>query len=127
MWKKLFKSRNTQATDTSLKQSPTQDTAPKEASKETYLQIERERIEGTPFLMVGSKQDGWCLTLGKHRLTNMLKSKKEVIKQMKAKDWNLLTSIMMAFVYDRDLIDKALSKDTSIHPEDKARETEMTF
>lgn len=122
MWKNPFKRQSTQDTDTSSKQNTSPESAHETENKASYLQIERERIPDTPFIMVGSKKDGYCLTLGKHRLTQMHKTKKEVIKKMKAKDWNLLTSIMMAFVYDRNLIDKALTKDTSIAPDEKSQQ-----
>lgn len=122
MWKKLLRLLSTLTISTGRKQKSIQDTAQDGESKQSYLQIEREPIKGTPFIMVGSKKDGYCLTIGKHRLTKMVKTKKEVIKTMKAKDWNLLTSIMMAFVYDRQLIDKALSKDTAIPPDEKSQQ-----
>lgn len=122
MWKKLLRRLNILGTSIPLEQPSTQNTAQQKENKEAYLQIEREPIKGTPFIMIGSQKDGYCLTIGKHRLTKMLKTKKEVIKQMNTKDWNLLTSIMMAFVYDRQLIDKALSKDTSIPPDEKSQQ-----
>lgn len=122
MWKKLLRRLNILGTSIPLEQPSTQNTAQEKESKQEYLQIIREKIKGTPFILVGSKKDGYCLTLGKHRLTQMAKTKKEVIKTMKAKDWNLLTSIMMAFVYDRELIDKALSKDTAIPPDEKSQQ-----
>lgn len=127
MLMRLLKRLNTLVTSTGLKQSHTPNSVPEKESKETYLQITRDKIEGTPFILVGSKKDGYCLTIGKHRLTQMVKTKKEVIKTMKAKDWNLLTSIMMAFIYDRDIIDKALSKNTAIPPDQKAEEMALTL
>lgn len=89
------------------------------------LTIERDIIPDTPFTIVGTEKDGYWLTMGKHRITKPCKTKKEVLKKLKEKDWTLITAIMIAFVYDRELVDKAYTRDTSVHPQEKAVQTAL--
>lgn len=84
------------------------------------LTIERDIIKGTPFTIVGTPKDGYWLTMGKHRLSKIYKTKKEVLNYVKKADWTLLTSVIIAFVYDRELVDKAYTKNTGIPPDEKA-------
>lgn len=73
------------------------------------MTIEREIIKGTPFTIVGNTKAGYWLTMGKHRLSQMYKTKKEVLNYVKKAEWTLLTSVIIAFIHDRQLVDKAYS------------------
>lgn len=100
-------------------------TAQKLDDRGDSLSIEREVIKDTPFTLVGTPKHGYWLTLGKHRISQPFKTKKEAIKHLDRKDWTLITAIIIAFIYDRKLVDQAYSRDTSIPPEDKSRQMSM--
>lgn len=108
------------AKGTQKPQYNTSNSAPKTENKENFLSIERDQIPNTPFTVIGTKKEGYWLVMGKHRLSKIYKTKKEVIKHVKEPDWTLITSVMIAMIHDRGMIDKAYTKDTSIHPEEKA-------
>lgn len=101
-------------------------TAQKTESKEDSLSIEREHVENTPFIIVGTKKHGYWLTMGEHRLTPIHKTKKEVLKVMNEKSWTLISAVMIAFIHGRAHVDKAFTKDLSVHPSDKAETTART-
>lgn len=104
-------------------QSPT--TAQKTEDKGDSLNIEREIIKDTPFTLVGTPKHGYWLTLGKHRISQPFKTKKEAHKHLARKDWTLITAIIIAFIYDRKLVDQAYTKDTAIPPDDKSQQMAM--
>lgn len=107
--------------NTKKESSPIHTSAPGTENNNGSLNIEREIIKDTPFTMVGTPKHGYWLTMGKHRISQAFKTKKEVIKHLSKKDWTLITAIMIAFIHDRDLIDKAYTKDTSIPPDEKSK------
>ena len=103
------------------------DTSPTNAQEKEVrdgsVSIERELVDDSPFFIVGTEKHGYWLTMGEHRLSRIYKTKKEVKKYMKAKDWALLSAVMIAFIHGRSRIDKSFTKDLSVHPKDKATET----
>lgn len=101
-------------------------TAPETESKDDSLSIEREHVENTPFIIVGTKKHGYWLTMGEHRLTPIHKTKKEVIKVMNEKSWTLISAVMIAFIHGRAHVDKAFTKDLAVPPSEKAETTAKT-
>lgn len=89
------------------------------------LTIEREIIPESPFTIVGTEKTGYWLTMGKHRITKEYKTKKEVMKKLTNPDWSIITSMIIAFVYDRKLVDEAYTRNTAIPPDEKSRQTAM--
>lgn len=106
-------------------QSTTLDTA--QEQNNSSLSIEREHIPETPFTIVGSTKDGYWLAMGNHRLSKLYKSKKEVHKWLKRSSWSLVTSVIIAMIHDREKIDKAYTRDTSIPPDEKSRQMTMNM
>lgn len=90
--------------------SPTDTSVPNTENNNGSLTIDREIIKNTPFTIVGTPKEGYWLTMGKHRLSQAYKTKKEVIKYLKKSDWTLVTSIIIAFIHDRKLIDNAYAE-----------------
>lgn len=90
--------------------STTSTSAQDTANNSESLTIDREIIKNTPFTIVGSNKDGYWLTMGKHRISQAYKTKKEVLKYLKRSDWTLVTSVMIAFIHDRKLIDNAYNE-----------------
>lgn len=117
--KKLWASITTTASPQS------QTSAPETASSSQSLTIDREIVPESPFTIVGTPKHGYWLTMGKHRLTKPLKTKKEVYKLLKQKPWSLMTSVMISFIHDRKLVDQAYSYDMSIPPETKSQQLSM--
>lgn len=104
---------------------PSQTYADQNHNNSKSLQINREIIPDTPFTIIGTQENGYWLTMGKHRITKAYKTKKEVLKQLNQKDWTIITSIIIAFIYDRKLIDEAYTKNTAIPPDEKSNQLAM--
>lgn len=98
--------------NTTKEKSTIDQSAADPASNSQYLSIEREVIKDTPFTMVGTKKSGYFLTMGKHRVSQAHKTKRELLKFLNKKDWTLITAVMIAFIHDRDLVDKAYKQPT---------------
>lgn len=57
--------------------------------------VEKERVEGTAFDLVGNQEQGYFIALGTYRLTSVYS--KEVLKKMiETKDYELLLGMMGA-------------------------------
>lgn len=61
--------------------------------------VEREQIVDTPFWIIGNKETGYFLTMGKYRLTEPMKTKTAVRTYLRANTWNV-TLQMCLLVYN---------------------------
>lgn len=102
--------------------SSTENSAQDTASNSQSLTIEREAVLNSPFTIVGTKKNGYWLTMGKHRLTNIHKTKKEVQHEVDKMQWSLITSVIIAFIHDRKLVDQVYSYNTGIPPDEKSQQ-----
>lgn len=57
-----------------------------------------EEVPGTPFRLVGDKEHGYALTLGKNRLTEPRKNKDEIINELMYVDWNLIANMIVTVI-----------------------------
>ena len=59
--------------------------------KESYSgQIEvQDKVEGTPFTIVGNKEEGYMLTMGQYKLSDKMKHPDDVLKWMETDTWIL--------------------------------------
>lgn len=55
-----------------------------------------EQIAGTPFRLIGDKDKGYCIVLGEHRLTDIVRKKQQAIDFMEKKHWLFLTNVTIA-------------------------------
>ncbi|AXH75106.1 MAG: hypothetical protein [Microviridae sp.] len=56
--------------------------------------IEREAVEGTPLIIVGSEETGWMITLGKYQVSRRYPVKEMAIDAVSNRDYELLLSLM---------------------------------
>lgn len=68
-------------------------------SKNTEL-IEKHQIENTPFWILGNKDDGYFLAMGKHRLCDLQKTKEQVQDYYNQHQWELIMQVAMIVFTD---------------------------
>lgn len=59
------------------------------------LKIERNRVEGTPFWIVGNAYRGWMLVLGNHQVTPIYPNVPELMKHMETNKWDMIVTLTM--------------------------------
>lgn len=64
--------------------------------------IDRRQIEGTPFWIIGSEEKGYCLVMGKWKITQEYDTIPEVELQLKSQQWQLI--LRMIGIICEDLI-----------------------
>lgn len=60
----------------------------------TDLAYKFEKVEGTPFTIYGTEEDGYILLMGENRLTNN-NSKEETIKEANSMNWDKILQVMI--------------------------------
>lgn len=60
--------------------------------------VKRLPVENTDFEIVGNNELGWILTLGKFKLTEPLRSEKDVIDYLNEKPWKVQLALTYAVV-----------------------------
>lgn len=68
--------------------------------------IEREKIEGTPFYIIGNKEEGYFLSFGKHRITELMKTPDDVIQHVEDNHWDITLKVILAVVGEKEQITK---------------------
>lgn len=66
--------------------------------------IKREKIEGTPFMAIWTKEQKWFGVLGKYRVTGRFEKKDELIQHLEYKPWELLIAVMNVMAVESDTI-----------------------
>lgn len=65
-------------------------------SREAFGELmERDKLEGTPFYIIGNKEYGYFLGLGKHRLTTPKPTKEQVLLEMNSEMWNIILKLVV--------------------------------
>lgn len=62
--------------------------------------LERENIEGSPFVIIGNEQKGYFLTLGKWRLTDSFKTKLDVILDLDKNKYTIILKMLICVIND---------------------------
>lgn len=62
-----------------------------EATKETYL---NETIQGGPLRIVGSTTQGFCITFGKYRISQMRKTEDEAKGDLIYNYWEIIVNLI---------------------------------
>lgn len=66
--------------------------------------LEREQIERTPFWIIGNKEEGYFLTMGKYRLTDTGCSKEDIYEMLHANDkWDLILKMILCVIGDKEV------------------------
>lgn len=60
--------------------------------------VETEPIKNTGFQIVGNAEKGYFVALGQYRLTTFHKDKKELLKKVKDKDWEIILALIGASI-----------------------------
>lgn len=64
-----------------------------DSNKNTEL-INRTQLPGTPFTIVGNDENGYMLTLGKFKLTEILPTQQDVIQKIVEEHWNIILNLI---------------------------------
>lgn len=59
------------------------------------LTITNEQLENTPFRIVGNKQQGYCLTLGKYKVTDTVETEEKAIAILDEKAWIVMANMIV--------------------------------
>lgn len=76
--------------------------------------IERDNLEGTPFMVIGNQEQGYFLCMGKSRLSEILPTKEAVIDYLNNNTWNVAGAMMIAMIQDTkgiSILAEAIKKD----------------
>lgn len=86
------KSKNTDQSDTTTEYANGSTTTPtNSASSEPF---EYNRIQNTPFTVVGNKTQGYWIGYGHAQITDKYKTKKQAIRALNTNFWNVICNIM---------------------------------
>lgn len=66
----------------------------KSGNENTEL-IHREKVERTPFYIVGNEEQGYFLTMGKYRLTEAARTIEEVKEQLETNMWDIILKLVL--------------------------------
>jgi hypothetical protein len=69
-----------------------------EPLKENSNLITHEEIEETPFIITGSKEDGYFARMGNYRLTEYYKTPEEVIDEIAPFNWKNIVNVICAVI-----------------------------
>lgn len=72
--------------------------------------LERHRIEDSPFWIIGNATDGYFLSLGKHRLTELKPSITDVKEHLKTHTWEIILQLIVAVIETDKEIDREEGK-----------------
>lgn len=75
----------------------TNDTGSSNSTSQNDELVERIKVPGTGFEIVGNKEKGYFIALGTYRLTEF-KSKEYCMKMIEIKDWDLIVSLIGAAI-----------------------------
>lgn len=59
--------------------------------------IHREKIEGTPFEIIGDDENGWFLSVGKFKLTENKATEVEARMALHDEMWNIILNLIVIF------------------------------
>lgn len=62
-------------------------------SRSNYELLERIEIQGTPFTMVGSEEQGYFAAMQRYRITERHKTKEEVLNYIDTNMWKIIVNI----------------------------------
>lgn len=60
--------------------------------------IEREQLEGTPFEVIGNHTQGYFISIGKFRITEIKKTRKELIEHLEKEKWTIICNMIATMI-----------------------------
>lgn len=76
------------------------DAKTRELTGQTEQLISREKIENTPFEIVGNRDSGYFLCMGKFRYTEFMQSKEQVLDYFNGNIWDLIMKMIVSISED---------------------------
>lgn len=67
------------------------------STEENTELLTREDVDGTPFVVIGT-QEGYFGVLGKYRITELDRSKKKIVDELKSVNWNRIIQIILILI-----------------------------
>lgn len=90
------------------------------------LSLERDQLEGTPFWIVGNKENGYNLVMGKWRLNDKpFKTKNKLMDWMITDAWNL--TVQMQICICEDMKKTPLTSEAELVKENHHKKGEYTL
>lgn len=65
-----------------------------------------QQIPGTPFMLVGNKDNGYMAVYGNYKLTDRMKSMKELIEYVDNQPWQLIMNVIGMMIEITEKINK---------------------
>lgn len=69
--------------------------------------MEREKVEGTPFEVIGNKETGYWVAFGMFRLTEQ-GTKEEAYNGIAQKGWDMIGNFIYAAMANRDIVNEQM-------------------
>lgn len=60
--------------------------------------VERQEIEETPFHIVGNKEHGYFIALGRYRITETFREKREAVAELTHRKWKVITNLISTLI-----------------------------
>lgn len=60
--------------------------------------IEREMVKGSPYWIIGDKENGYFLTFGKWQLTERQKTKLDVVLYLEDNKWDIILKTILCVI-----------------------------
>lgn len=60
--------------------------------------VEKEQIKGSPFMMVGSKEEGYFIAMGKYKLSEVKKTKRALLTWAEENHWNITATMITTLI-----------------------------
>lgn len=86
----------------------TQLNADETLNKDSGELIHREKIENTPFYLVGTEEKGYFLTMGKYKLTENQPTKQQALNDLTNERWNIV--MRMSAIIHESIANEAIQK-----------------
>lgn len=68
--------------------------------------IHREKVEGSPLWIVGSKEHGYFVAMGNHRLTESAKTISEAREKLVYEQYNIIANMIVQIIGTMDILNK---------------------
>jgi len=65
--------------------------------------VTRKAVPGTPFILVGTEETGYMITLGRYQVTKRYQHPEEAEEAVYEKTWEMLMGVMYALIQDEKL------------------------
>lgn len=68
------------------------------ADNKNYNLATNEPIDGTPFRLIGTKENGYFIVLGKYRITEIKETEGEALELLITNNWDIIAALILIFI-----------------------------